>query len=643
MRTVSFLLMSLMIAAGFFTGCKSVSRPVSDNQTSQLDAIVLTWSESLRTRDLDGYCGCYWPDAVRTIVMGDGEKGRDEGLPVIREMQGHHFESDYPYEEIRYKEPERLFETETGLPQYIIEQSDDAIVNVLQFEERKGEWKIIDQWVFIREIFGLEVPTPFQEWADEDGDGLLNFGEQQRLTEANLNVMTSVGAAGNPVDDFFDGNGDGFIEEIEKEYALRTLGQYQLKRMQVFDKQFAFDYVSNNKTTKLDRHDVWFFPDFLILGDEEALRPRAVSDFYDHKMDFNEDGFINRAEIDEYINLVLRKISLLPAPPFPLNGLDKSTSEVYEWVDIDQNGELDRRELNDLAYVLLSFFINDWEIVLHPAGAYFDADGNFELDEGELERARDFFLEGCAPFIFQTDPGFASLYLDHNGNGKFDREESDAIESFFPYRIEQDEEYAVSRPMDELLDRNGDGIIVWDESGQLEEVFLSYCGEIWVSGTSRPAGFTGAGTIDSPMAAVFGNGAIGPEEMRVAVIGVTSPLPEIDDTVKDGLLFFVENALVKIRGIEVVERRDIDSLKSEYLFQQSGMIDEETAVEIGKLSGANIAALGRLTYMSDRYFLNLRLIDVTNGKIVGSSISEAPDESEFPQMCLDAAAGLFTN
>ncbi len=91
----------------------------------------------------------------------------------------------------------------------------------------------------------------------------------------------------------------------------------------------------------------------------------------------------------------------------------------------------------------------------------------------------------------------------------------------------------------------------------------------------------------------------------------------------------------------MVDRQNITKIVQEYEFQQSDLTDESTAVEIGKLSGADIIVIGSISYVGDNYYLNIKLISVETAEIIGSSIADAKTANEFYEMCNEAVYKLF--
>ena len=127
----------------------------------------------------------------------------------------------------------------------------------------------------------------------------------------------------------------------------------------------------------------------------------------------------------------------------------------------------------------------------------------------------------------------------------------------------------------------------------------------------------------------------------MAVVGLTAQTKKVDSETADGIVVFVENAFVNTGNVRVVDRRNIAKIVEEHQFQLSDITDESTAVQIGKLSGADIIAIGSISYVGKKYYLNIKLISVETGEIIGSSISDVESESDFLDMANTAVYSLF--
>jgi TolB-like protein len=76
----------------------------------------------------------------------------------------------------------------------------------------------------------------------------------------------------------------------------------------------------------------------------------------------------------------------------------------------------------------------------------------------------------------------------------------------------------------------------------------------------------------------------------------------------------MRTALVSNQNYRVVERSQINKALSEQKFQQSGNIDDKSAVEIGKVLGADLIIVGSVVKIGNAFTINSRLIDVKTGE-----------------------------
>jgi len=76
----------------------------------------------------------------------------------------------------------------------------------------------------------------------------------------------------------------------------------------------------------------------------------------------------------------------------------------------------------------------------------------------------------------------------------------------------------------------------------------------------------------------------------------------------------MRTALVSNQNYRVVERAQINKAISEQKFQKSGIIDDKSAVEIGKVLGADLIIVGSVVRIGNAYTINSRMIDVKTGE-----------------------------
>jgi len=144
---------------------------------------------------------------------------------------------------------------------------------------------------------------------------------------------------------------------------------------------------------------------------------------------------------------------------------------------------------------------------------------------------------------------------------------------------------------------------------------------------------------------VFSNLSFSQELPRIAVVGITSTAPgyiwRSDSPLSMGATDLMINALLGTKHFRVFERGKLDLLLQEQNFQNfSGLVDQTTAVKLGKMIGVDAILTGSLTNIafakgggikigplnvkksSVKVVMTIRIIDVTTGEILYSTVQE---------------------
>jgi hypothetical protein len=107
-------------------------------------------------------------------------------------------------------------------------------------------------------------------------------------------------------------------------------------------------------------------------------------------------------------------------------------------------------------------------------------------------------------------------------------------------------------------------------------------------------------------------------QTTVAVVSVASQDAEAADFVVDELAYVI----VSSGNFKVVDRKSLEAIRSEQNFQISGEVDDDSAVSIGKLLGANIVITGSISGVGSTRRLRLKALDVMTAEITAMA-SEA--------------------
>ena len=97
----------------------------------------------------------------------------------------------------------------------------------------------------------------------------------------------------------------------------------------------------------------------------------------------------------------------------------------------------------------------------------------------------------------------------------------------------------------------------------------------------------------------------------------------------------VPKIITKMAGsgnLEIVERALLQAALKEIELGESGIVDEQTAVELGRAVGANAILLGSFVSIGETIRINARLIDVKTSKIIEAESVQGSANSEIFQL-----------
>ncbi|GHV79765.1 hypothetical protein AGMMS49944_15560 [Spirochaetia bacterium] len=132
------------------------------------------------------------------------------------------------------------------------------------------------------------------------------------------------------------------------------------------------------------------------------------------------------------------------------------------------------------------------------------------------------------------------------------------------------------------------------------------------SGTSTPPR-TAATSLDEAIRRA-GDKFIGelPGQAVIAVLNVSARNRNYSAIVVDDL----EIQLVDSHQFKIVDRKQLDIIMAEQNFQMSGVVDDDSAVSIGKLLGAGVVITGSITGSGETQRLILKALDVQTAQLV---------------------------
>jgi hypothetical protein len=99
--------------------------------------------------------------------------------------------------------------------------------------------------------------------------------------------------------------------------------------------------------------------------------------------------------------------------------------------------------------------------------------------------------------------------------------------------------------------------------------------------------------------------------LKIAIVYVSSDDTNITEYIANELEFIMVN-----NGFTIIDRTNLDKIRHEQNFQLSGEVDDDTAISIGKLVGANIIITGSVTGMEMTRRLRLRALNTETAQVM---------------------------
>lgn len=154
--------------------------------------------------------------------------------------------------------------------------------------------------------------------------------------------------------------------------------------------------------------------------------------------------------------------------------------------------------------------------------------------------------------------------------------------------------------------------------------------------------------------AVFLSCASLEKKYREASVDYTlSPMMKLD-TVKTIAVFTADDVLydeavmnlLRTGKFDVIDRQKIDEILEEQEFGRSGLVDENTAVEVGKLLGASMIAFVEIVNKSrdfDAYIVKVstKIVDVKTGRILYVATADGQSYESYKDASKDACKNAF--
>jgi hypothetical protein len=104
-----------------------------------------------------------------------------------------------------------------------------------------------------------------------------------------------------------------------------------------------------------------------------------------------------------------------------------------------------------------------------------------------------------------------------------------------------------------------------------------------------------------------------PENTTIAIVSISSRDREMVEFIIEEIEFILVNSGANYK---IVDRKSLDAIRKERDFQMSGEVDDESAVSIGKMLGANIVITGSISGSNTTRRLRLKALDATTAQIL---------------------------
>lgn len=121
----------------------------------------------------------------------------------------------------------------------------------------------------------------------------------------------------------------------------------------------------------------------------------------------------------------------------------------------------------------------------------------------------------------------------------------------------------------------------------------------------------------------------GQAKPRVAIL----PFGALNVSQSDALVItsLFETSVVKTEMFLVIEQNQIKALLDAQKYSLDGCVDESCAVEVGRLLAAEQIILGELSRVGNRYIVNAKIIDVSQGRNIRADNVAAPSLDEIAE------------
>ncbi len=102
----------------------------------------------------------------------------------------------------------------------------------------------------------------------------------------------------------------------------------------------------------------------------------------------------------------------------------------------------------------------------------------------------------------------------------------------------------------------------------------------------------------------------------------------------EGAAEILRTTLIETGNYTIIERSMLKQILAEQKLSSSGIVDSKEAVNIGKILGAKLIAVGSIVKLGRSYTLNIRFVNGETGEVVRGKKLTAKSKEEIPNLCI---------
>ncbi|HUT98903.1 MAG TPA: VWA domain-containing protein [bacterium] len=134
--------------------------------------------------------------------------------------------------------------------------------------------------------------------------------------------------------------------------------------------------------------------------------------------------------------------------------------------------------------------------------------------------------------------------------------------------------------------------------------------------------------------------ALAPKKIAVLYFDVAAPTNDYD-YLATGIPEMLITDLANQRDITVIERERLDEVLQEMALGGSGITDNATALEVGKILNVELLIMGNLTVAGESFRLDTKILEVETAEVIGAVKAATEDEGDLFDLVDATSAALI--